>query len=701
MSRPNDHAAAQELSRVLLAQRREAAEVFATALRHTRRWPQTLDEARPGWDAFLRDHFFVLIDYLAQYFAGNDNTFKQLFAGEKIKAFYDPALDDAERRSQARAVIAAERQGLEALLRPRLSQAAWSLFETQLQSLEHLLSGEAPKVQRVLFIGDCLFLDIVPFIVGDLMQSGVAIVPDYATAKNPVELRDQLRRLSKKKFDIVFYSPFTYEFAVEYARLNHWRNALLSEAEQRRVADEAWSDAQQTLDLAADLFDCPIHVHNSSAVIREEGTLKRTLKLTVTAPIRHAARDRVNEALRRHVERKNAESFRHLFVLDELAVVKQHGEGQAGAFHYRTAMQHPAQLGRFLAERYVDILFVNAHLLTKKLVVSDLDNTLWDGVIGEGAVTHHHDRQQALKALKNKGVVLAVLSKNDPARVHWTGGSLAEEDFVCSAISWDPKVQGMRRIQSELNLKMKDFVFLDDREDELALMRASCADVLCLDATQPATWTRLALWQEMLDEDLDMDRTLMYRQREARKSFVAAEVASDSEKAAMFAGLELTLSIARARQGDLKRVAELINRTNQFNLEGSRTTVKEVAQWHASPEHVVLIGQTSDRFGDMGTTCVAVAHLAHEQMQLLPFVLSCRVFGYGIERSMMNHLKTLAARAGVRRIVGRYVETPQNAPCKDFLTENGFRQDGAHWVFDVGGDSPSDVKWLRVEVATA
>lgn len=694
--------AAQELSRVLREHRPQAAEAFASALRHTRRWPATLDEAKPHWDAFLRDHFFAWVDYLAQYFAGNDTTFKQLFVGEKIKALYDDALEDAERKAQARAVAAAERQQLEALLRTRLSAAAWSLLEAQLRAVEQLLTGEAPRVQRVLLIGDCLILDIVPFIVGDLMEAGVAIVPDYATAKNPAELRDQLRRLSRKKFDIVFCSPFSYEFSVEYSQLSHWRNAMLVNEEVHRIADDAWAQAQQTLDLAADLFDCPIHVHNSSAVIREENAIKRRLKLAATARVRHAARHRVNELLSRHVERKNAESFRHLFVLDELAIVQQVGEREAGAFHYRAAVQHPAQLGRFLAARYVDILFVNAHLLTRKLIVSDLDHTLWDGIIGEGEVTHHHERQRLLKGLKQKGVVLAILSKNDPASVHWSGGTLSEEDFVCTAISWDPKVQGMRRIQSQLNLKMKDFVFIDDREDELELIRTTCAEVVCLNATQAATWARLALWQAQLDEDEpEMDRTLMYRQREERKAFAAADLATDSEKAALFATLQLKLTIAAARPGDLKRVAELINRTNQFNLEGSRTTLKEVQQWHAAPDHHLLIGQTADRFGDMGTTCVAIVRIVADRMELLPFVLSCRVFGYGIERSMMNHLKALAANAGLRAIVGRYVETPQNAPCRDFLSDNGFREDAGHWVFEVDGAAPPAVQWLRVEVATA
>jgi len=697
---PREHdPAAKELSHALLSHRREAAEVFAAALQPTPKWRPMMEAKRPQWDDFLRSEFFAFVDYLAQYFARDDATFRQLFIGEKIKSLYDPALNDEQRRTQARDVGAAERAGLETLLRPRLSAAAWALFDGHLSAIEDLLADEAPKTQRVLLIGDCLFLDIVPFIVGDLLEAGITFLPDYATSKNPLELRDQLRRLSKKKFDAVFYSPFSYEFSPRYAQIGDWRQATLGDRAVHALVDEAWAEIRPTLDLVADLFDCPIRVHNSAGVIREENAVKRFLKLGVTARTRRTARERATDLLQRYVEDKNAESYKHFFVFDELSVV-QHmgGEQRAGAYHYRTALQHPAYLGYLLAKHYVDILFVNAHLMKKKLIVCDLDNTLWEGLIGEGPVTHYHDRQQVLKALKDKGVVLAINSKNDPAKVHWDGGSLSDEDFVCAQIGWDPKVQGMKRIEATLNLKMKDFVFIDDREDELELMRLRYPDVLCLDAKQERTWSLFRLWRTALDDSVEMDRTLMYRQRDARKAFVGEDASTEEEKASLFSALQLRLTIAQARPADLRRIAELINRTTQFNLEGTRTSYREVAQWHASPDHIVVVGQTADRFGDMGTTCVAVARLDTDEMCVLAFVLSCRVFGYGVERSVLNHLKGVANRARVGRITGHYVPTPHNAPCKDFLAENGFHEENGVWVFLVGTPSPSDPPWLRVEV---
>ena len=692
--------AAYELSRALRAHRRQCAETFAAALEPTPKWKQMMDENRQKWDSFVQSEFFVFVDYLAEYFSRGDETFKQLFIGEKIKSLYDANLDDAARKTQIEAVGVAERCGLEIVLQRQISSEAWDLLDSQLSSVNEILSKENVNTQRALLVGDCLFLDILPFIVGDLLAAGITVLPDYATSKNIHELHAHLRQLlSTRKFDLVFYSPFSYEFSPEYTQLTNWRNAIMTAKAVHMVAEKAWSEASTTLNLVADLSDCPIYVHNSSAIIRDENVMKRFLKLKATARVRTVAREQVNAMISKYIDRKNSTSFKHLFVMDELAMVRKAGEMQAGAYHYRTELQHPALLGRILAQRYVDIIFVNVHLLKKKLIVCDLDNTLWDGVIGEGFVSHYHERQKVLQELKSKGIVLAINSKNDPANIHWQGATLSADDFVCAAISWEPKVQSMKRIQEDLNMKMKDFVFIDDREDEIQLMRTMYPEVLCLDATKSDTWLRLGLWKDCLDDEQDMDRTLMYKQREKRKAFVIEDASSEEEKIRLFQSLRIKLVVTQAKSGVLKRVSELINRTNQFNLAGSRTSFKEVSEWHQSSNHLIITGQTADQFGDMGTTCIAVVRTSGADMELLVFVLSCRVFGYGIEQGVMNHLKERAARAGLQRIVGRYVPTPHNAPCKDFLAKNGFKEEGDLWIFLVDFAPCLNADWLEVVVA--
>lgn len=686
------------VARALRVHRHQLANAFADALLTTGKWRLTMDVQRSNWDHFIESEFYVFVDYLAEYFERGDTTFKNLFVGEKLKSLYDPDLSDADRRVMMLTANDLEFNYIESILHPAISAEAWKLFATEMSGIYAQISPLNTIPQRILLVGDCLFLDILPFVVGDLLSAGISVIPDYATAKNPHELRNQLRNFSKKKFDLVFYSPFTYDLCPEYTQLADWRNAAIPHVRLQKSVQNVQAETSTTLNLIADLFDCPIHVHNSSHIIRDENSAKRYIKLLISARARELSRAQVNDFLLSTISALNAKSYKHLHLLDEANVVKTHGEMRAGAYLYRTALQHPATMGQILAQTYIDIIFVNAYLSKKKLIVCDLDNTLWKGVIGEGAVEHFHDRQLLLKGLKSKGVVLAINSKNDPANVHWNGGTLTANDFVCASISWDPKVQGMKRIQADLNLKMKDYVFIDDREDELELMRSTFPEVLCMDATNASTWRRFVIWQSLLEDDVEMDRTEMYQQREQRKSFVVEDKTSDEEKAALFASLQLKLTISYAANSDLKRVSELINRTNQFNLEGSRVSYREVCQWHASGEYWIVIGQTADRFGDMGTTCVAVVRKIGHDMEILPFVLSCRVFGYGIETAIMNHLKALAKDQGLLRIVGRYTSTPQNTPCKEFLATNEFKLIDGLWEFKVTEAKPSNLDWLDIVV---
>jgi FkbH-like protein len=303
-----------------------------------------------------------------------------------------------------------------------------------------------------------------------------------------------------------------------------------------------------------------------------------------------------------------------------------------------------------------------------------------------------------LKSLKSKGVVLAINSKNDPKNVHWKNATLNEDDFVASAISWMPKVQGMSAIQAELNLKMNSFVFIDDRRDELELMRTTYPEVLCLDAKEPKTWARFSCWLAALEDDLEMDRTLMYKQREQRKALVKDDVTSEEDKLKLFAALELKLEIKRPDIADLKRVAELINRTNQFNLAGVRVSLKEITDWYANDEYLILTGRTSDRFGDMGVTCIAIGKMVNQQFELMVFVLSCRVFGYQFEHAVMNHIKRQASDMGAQKIKAQYIATAQNSPCKSFLTECGFEQEQEFYWYDLNQPMVADASWLSVEI---
>jgi FkbH-like protein len=683
-----------EIAKAIGNQTSRLAELFANTTEFFPRWASTAANESNRAE-YLKREFEVLPIYLREYFRVNDDSFLALFVGERIKAFYDPALSDQERRDIVERLCASERDGLKNHLETSLASHELNSVVSVLDRIHKQLLPDTVRATKIIFFGDCLFLDIGGFILSPLLEQGIAVEITYVTTRDVRQLGPQLKALALSKFDLVFFSPFTYEFSPEFQQILKWRNAFLPRPQSEELAVSLAEGTEPILALLADYFECPIFVHSASGVLRDERALHRFVKQRLTKRTRANVTRLCNRLLASAVDRLNAAALKHVYLIDEKRIVDRVGEFAAGAYFHKTDLQHPAAFGRLLAPTYVDLIYVNVRLRGRKLVVCDLDNTLWQGVIGEGSVTHFQDRQQTLKRLKDRGIVLAILSKNDPVNVKWDGGVLSEADFVFSAISWDQKIQGMQRIETGLNLKNKDFVFIDDRPDERELMSEAFPHILCLDATDSAVWARLSAWADMLDEDPGMDRTAMYRQREKRIDFTGKEE-GESADPQLFSKLELKLWIASASRDDLKRVVDLINRTNQFNLEGRRTSFREASEWHASDRHIILVGRTADRFGDMGITCIAVMELAAQSARILAFVLSCRVFGYGIERAMLNRLKKLAQDRDVWRMEGRYKPTAQNMPSREFFKDNAFIEEGDIWVCNLREPSPADADWLTI-----
>ena len=301
------------------------------------------------------------------------------------------------------------------------------------------------------------------------------------------------------------------------------------------------------------------------------------MKMVLSRRTRERVRKAANRRIEAYIDEVNAATFPHVHLFDEHNLLSQASEWVLGRRLYDSHVQHPTVLSRMVAERYRDLLEMLATLATKKLVVCDLDNTLWEGEIGEGAVRHHRDRQAILKRLRSQGVLLAINSRNDPKNVHWRDAVLDESDFVAAEINWDAKPNNMKRIQQKLNLKTKDFVFIDDRADQRALVSEVFPDIHVMDAISERSWKLLDLWSQLIRPGDEADRTQFYREREEREKFLGEE-AAEHDPAALMAGLGLRANVRFAGRSDLERVVELINRTNQFNLNGTRTSFREVAR---------------------------------------------------------------------------------------------------------------------------
>lgn len=568
-----------------------------------------------------------------------------------------------------------------------------SWFEAGLVECGRVLRLRASKEVHVLFIGDCLQWDIIAGLHGPCLQAGIALTVHTLSHRVPASLRNRLREISSRKYDLVFYSPFSHEFSSEYSHVVHPRSALMRGSAADALLDIATTEMRTTVALLCGLHDGPVYLHNTAGVIQHHGGLAGKGKLLLSARLRHRARTKIHRAVTGIIGEAVAAGNTSLRLVDETVHLARHGAWKLGKILFDSGSLHPTLLGSVLGEEdYFEAIRISTVLAGKKLVVCDLDNTLWNGVVGEGPVHQFTSRQRTLKRLKEKGILLSINSKNDPANVRWDETLLESGDFVAPQINWACKARNIGRIRDMLNLKVKDFVFVDDRPDERERVKLEYPEIEVLDATDESTWRILERWREVLPPQVGEDRTRMYRERAAREQFVAVAAVGDLEdESAAFMGLELHVWIREARAPEMTRAVELINRTNQFNLCGTRTTVGELLAG-SGDSRKVWVADARDKFGSMGMVGVLVADQVGVDFEIPVFVLSCRAFGFGIEYALLN---TVLNGASGREVRGLYQETSHNGPCRAVYSAAGFRWQGGCWQRH--GGNADDPGWLSVQ----
>jgi FkbH-like protein len=696
VSGPRNRSNRRKLANALKRNRRAAALCLKDSIAGWEKFAPQLEST--GIEAFIAWETIPLVDYLINYLQSDNSTWRDLFVGERLKQLHWAPDTLPEMIARRERVFTADRDALLLLLRPHVSADERDQLALLLDEIRETVTtgAQSSREVKILLVGDCLFLDLCTFLAVPLLNQGITLRPVYATSKNPIELRSTLRGLTGEHFDLICYSPYSYEFNILLAQTHYPKGIFSGRRSLRALAGDAHRQIASTLRLLSEEFNCSVFVHNTANIRRHNNSPASYAKSFVTSYARKVAAKEANTLLANRVADQNMVAPRPVVVIDELALVARHGELTLGKKFYDSEPQHPTVMALRLAEVYRDLVCAAKYLVGKKVVVADLDNTLWKGVIGEGSVEHDHRRQQVLKLLRQKGVLLAIASKNDPANVRWTGATLQDNDFVASQINWGPKATSIKRIAEELNLKLKDFVFLDDRPDEREMVHMAIPAVHCLDASADSTWQMLDWWAAALPEQTEGDRTQMYLERKLRQAHLD-EVAEQEDQQQLLSSLGLRLEIRQASQKELARAAELINRTNQFNTCGSRVTTQQVAAWSASAQHQVLVAEAADKFGSMGIISAMVLEQLHDAVQIPVWVLSCRVFGYGIETAMLNQVRRNAQGLGTDTIRGIFVETPHNQPCRDVYQSNGFSWNGTVWERR-GMDIAPDPAWLSVTV---
>jgi FkbH-like protein len=307
-----------------------------------------------------------------------------------------------------------------------------------------------------------------------------------------------------------------------------------------------------------------------------------------------------------------------------------------------------------------------------KCVVFDLDNTLWKGILLEGAVELRVEIAELFRRLDERGILISVSSKNAAedalAQLKAFG---VDEYLLHPQIGWDPKSEGLRRIAAAIDIGIDTFIFVDDNPFERAEVEQVLPTVEVLPETAiPALLDHPRLQGAVTPES--KARRQMYREAADRE--VAAQ--SFEDYAAFLKSCDIRVSIRPDQPSDFDRIAELVQRTNQLNFSGRKYGRDEIAAILRDKDQARFVVDVADKFGSYGTVGFALASWAGDTLTIEDFMLSCRVQGKFIEQALVWYLSEAAGRAPVSRVVVNFRRTDRNAAAHKVLTTLGFEPDG-------------------------
>ena len=323
----------------------------------------------------------------------------------------------------------------------------------------------------------------------------------------------------------------------------------------------------------------------------------------------------------------------------------------------------------------------------KKCIVLDLDNTLWGGVVGEDGINNialslnppgnsFMAFQQSLLDHYNRGVILAINSRNNPndawevIRNH-PNMILKENNFAAARINWNDKAQNLRELAEELNIGLDSIVFFDDDPTNRELVRALLPEVetpdLPADPSQYAGFLNsLNYFSSKVITDEDKMRGNLYVTERLRKE----EEKNYKNKEDFFTNLGLKLFVCEDDSSCLPRLAQLTEKTNQFNIYKKPLTEEEIDNFIKSPDHTVFHAKLQDKFGDHGIIAFALIDKNKDDWHIGSLLMSCRVFGHEVEEAFVGTILKRAAEENIKRITIASEETPKNTPAREFIAKH-------------------------------
>lgn len=338
--------------------------------------------------------------------------------------------------------------------------------------------------------------------------------------------------------------------------------------------------------------------------------------------------------------------------------------------------------------------------MSKKCIVWDLDNTLWDGICLEGDVTIRPAIRDAISSLDRRGIIHSIASRNeediamkvlqDQRMIHF---------FIAPKINWLPKTTNIIDISKALNISLDSIVFVDDDPFELNQVRFMLPDVMTVDSKDAAQLTDMPEFDPTSITMESKSRREFYQAEEKRKE---AEQRFSTREEFLFS-CKMNLSIRLMNRQDIPRVSELMTRTHQLNTTGQifeKDKLLEIAQPRSEGE-VIYIAELRDKFGWNGIIGTAVINCTGANFRIIFFAMSCRILGRGIERAFLASLVKKAIENGYREVEALYRNTGRNSMMRALYQMSGFKQGkelaDQTMVFKINCNQiPETPRWVEV-----
>jgi FkbH-like protein len=357
-----------------------------------------------------------------------------------------------------------------------------------------------------------------------------------------------------------------------------------------------------------------------------------------------------------------------------------------------------------------------------KVLVTDLDNTLWGGVIGEDGIdgiqlgreypgAGYDALQRAILDLYNRGILLAISSKNNEAdamaALNHPEMLLRPDHFASLRLNWKPKAENLREIAEELNVGLDSVVFLDDNPVERDSVRAALPQVTVIELPADSLSYANALRECPMFERLttsaeDRQRATYYVQERQRRD-IEKSMPSLTD---FYYSLNQTVEIIPLSSATLGRISQLTKKTNQFNLTTKRYNEAEMMEFASDPGCSVYAARVGDRFGDNGLVGVCLTRRQGDACEIDSFLLSCRVIGRTVETAILSFLAKDSQAKGATRLQGWFLPTAKNKPAESFYPSHGFQLQeqtdaGSLWSLDLSQAAIECPPWIRLNAPNA